>query len=145
VIQGDAQSLESIASALQGQQIVVSTLGGQDLASNTQNLIEAMTNAGVKRLAVTLSIGLLLPSVEPRFAAISAQHRRILEALQAGELEWIAACPPGITDQPRTGQYLATPGRPPGNWTISRYDLADFLLQAALSEKFLRQAVGISN
>ncbi len=145
IVQGDAQSDAAVALALNGQDIVLSTLGGADLAANTQNIIQAMTRSGVKRLAVTLSIGVLLPSVEPQYVVVAKQHQQILDTLRGSTLEWIAACPPSITPQPRTGHYRATADRPSEGMTISRYDLADFLLDAALSDTYLREPVGVSN
>lgn len=149
---GDALQFDSVLKAVDGQEAVISALSARTLAPTTllsqmsANVIHAMTQAGIQRLILTLSVGVLLEQVAPQFANIIVEHRRNAEALRASSLDWVGICPPGITDQARTGQYQVSANAAiPNRWTISRYDLADFMLAQAQSDAYLRQFVAIAN
>ncbi len=45
VVEGDARSPDALKKALQGQDIVISALGGMDLGDVTQALVETMEEA----------------------------------------------------------------------------------------------------
>lgn len=151
VATGDAQNFAAVSEALTGQEAVISALSSgtleptTQLSSSTQTIIRAMAPQNVRRIIVTLSMGLLLSAPPPQFVNIDKEHHRIYEALQLTNLDWIAACPPSITGEPGQGSYRAVAGGTPGSYTISRYDLADFMLAQLDNDQYLRQLVGVGN
>ncbi len=151
VIMGDAHSMTDVSNALSGQDAIISAMSSGTLESttqlsdSTQTIITAMPPQGLHRIIVILSMGLLLPAPPPQFINVSAEHRRIYQALQTTTLEWVAACPPSLTSEPGQGSYRAVAGGVPGGYTISRYDLADFMLAQIDSKQYLQQLVGVAN
>ena len=70
-----------------------------------------------------------------------AQERVIMEFGQ----DWIIARPGGLTDGPLTGTYRITgPGDKVGRPSISRADVADFMLKNLTETRYVRRAVGLT-
>jgi len=66
--------------------------------------------------------------------------------LKDNDLQWTIARPLGLNDKPFTGTYRKDSiGVPKGGRTISRADVADFLLQAIVNEEFIHQSVALSD
>lgn len=56
IFEGDAINMDDLRAAIQGQDIVISTLGGMDLDVKTKNIVKVMRELGVKRL-IAISAG----------------------------------------------------------------------------------------
>ena len=160
VVQGDIRDKEVVRGAIAGQDVVLSALGTRSgsavLPEGTRNILEAMKEHGVRRslwvssfgagdslkqmgwLAQTLIVkGLLRQAIEEK----NAQERIIM----ASDGDWIIARPGGLTDGPLTGTYRVTgPGDQVGRPSISRADVADFMLRNLADTRYLRRAVGLT-
>jgi len=151
VVEGDARDGAAVASVLEGADVGISALGAasrdepNDLSQATRVLLDVAEEHGPKRIVAILSAMALMKKVKPEWEAIAGEHRCNLEGLRGSGLEWIAVCPSGLTDDPATGSVQTAVGKRAPEWTISREDLARFVLDQADSDVFLRQAVGISN
>jgi len=141
---------------------VVSALGTRGgpavLPECTRNILDAMQEHGVRRslwvssfgagdsinqmswLAQNLIVkGFLRQAIEEK----DAQEQIIM----ASDTDWIIVRPGGLTDGPCTGVYRVLGsaskekvGRP----SISRADVADFLLKHLTGDQYLRAAVGLT-
>jgi putative NADH-flavin reductase len=61
-------------------------------------------------------------------------------------LDWTIVRPPKLTDKPRTGRYRVRKGHLPGfGFTISRPDVADFMVKAVEQDAAVGKIVGVSN
>ena len=151
VVPGDALDQAAVESAVDGAEAVVTALGAgtldpsTHLSEMTANLVKVMQTVGPRRLVALSHVGVLLKKVDPRYLHVADEHRRNLKVLQDSGLDWIAVCPPGITDEPAHGHTEPVPGARGPNWSISRFDLADFMLERLDGDEFLRQTVGVSN
>jgi putative NADH-flavin reductase len=69
-----------------------------------------------------------------------------MEALvTASDLDWTIARPPQLTDGPVTGTYAVRDGDlPNGKRTISRADVADFLIGTIERGEHIRSVVGMA-
>ncbi|MFI1094301.1 NAD(P)-dependent oxidoreductase [Streptomyces sp. NPDC020917] len=68
------------------------------------------------------------------------------DVLRDSGLEWTAVRPPRLTDRPLTGAYRTAIGQNlPHGLTISRADVAHFMLRALEDPGTVRQAVGIAD
>lgn len=65
IIKGDALNEADMKQAVAGQNIVISTLGGMDLAEKTENIVRAMQASGVPRLIVISAGGIYDELPEP--------------------------------------------------------------------------------
>jgi putative NADH-flavin reductase len=168
-VQGDAmREPQAIAEALQGQDAVVSALGtGKVLLPNRLqerslgNIVPAMERAGVKRFVVMSAFGvgdtLRDASLVQRLiyatllSAVFADKARGEATVRASALDWTIVYPTVLTNGPRTGgprtgQYRtgerieAIHGLP----TISRADVAQFMLAELARRAYVRRGVAIT-
>jgi putative NADH-flavin reductase len=153
---------DALVSVMHGQDAVISALGaGKSLkpegliARCGPAIVNAMREAGVRRLIFTSAYGVgptrssvpLLPRI-----FIGLLLRRIYAdkavgeaAIASSDLDWTLVHPSTLTNGTRTGRYrvgehLALRGFP----TISRADVADFVLSQIDSRTHLRQSVVVS-
>jgi putative NADH-flavin reductase len=160
IVQGDISDAAVVAGAVAGHEVLLSALGTRGgpavLPEGTRNILEAMASHGVRRslwvssfgagdslqqmgwLSQTLIVkGLLRQAIQEK----NAQEQIIL----ASGGDWIIARPGGLTDGPLTGAYRVTgPGDKVGRPSISRADVADFMLKNLTDTRYARRAVGLT-
>ena len=162
VVRGDAQDTEAVRKVVPGHDVVISALGTRSgppmLPDITRNILDAMQEHGIRRslwvssfgvgdsinqmswLAQNLIVkGFLRQAIEEK----DAQEQIIM----ASDTDWIIARPGGLTDGPCTGVYRVLGsaskekvGRP----SISRADVADFLLKHLTGDQYICEAVGLT-
>jgi putative NADH-flavin reductase len=163
VAQGDTmRDPASIGEALKGQDAAVSALGlGQVFFPNRfmersiGNIVPAMERAGVKRFVLMSALGVGESGRDapllPRFmyatllSAIFADKARAEEELRKSSLDWTIVYPVLLTHGEMTGRYRAAErlelsGMP----SISRADVAHFMLGELASPAYVRRSVAIS-
>jgi putative NADH-flavin reductase len=147
--------------ALAGHEAVLSALGPPGPTRNTitsdsaRATVAAMQGAGIDRLLV-VGVAALFPDIGMfgRFlrstllrniADDSAEMERIVEA---SCLDWTIVRPPRLTNGPRREHYAVADDRLPNgagrNATISRADVADFMLDEVEQPGHMRRVVGIA-
>ncbi len=105
VVEGDAKNLDDLRQAIKGQNIVVSTLGGMDLDIKTANIVQAMEDAGVRRL-VAISAGGIYDELPEPFNAWDKQmvgqtrpiNLKAAEAIERSSLDYTILRPVWLTD-----------------------------------------------
>lgn len=163
VVEGDAmREPQAIGEALQGQQAVLSALGtGKVMFPNRLqerslgNMVPAMQRAGVKRLVIMSAFGVGETARDASLVQrlmyatllvpVFADKARGEEIVRASALDWTIVYPTLLTNGPRTGQYragerIAMQGLP----TISRADVADFMLRQLGDSSFVRRGVALT-
>lgn len=151
VVVGDAFDASAVAAAVEGAQAVISAMGAPgldpttDLSTMTAGVIAAMAGAvAPARVAVVLNERVFHEEdAPPPYTYVVMEHKRNLAALRASGRAWVGACPGYITDQEPVGAYEAVIDAPAGVSAISRFDLADFLIDAVESETFVGHPVGV--
>lgn len=165
LIGGDVTKKEDVDKVFAAGPIdgVIISLGGKTsdvgdtmLRDGTGLVINAMKEAGVKRLAVVTSIGtgdsenqapfffkVLMYTAMKKIFADKNRQEQLVQA-QGDELEWCIVRPGGLTVDPPTGIINVIQGKA---GSIARADVAQFLLDAITVEDFpyLRQAPCISS
>jgi len=162
VVSGQVDNADTLASALVGQDAVVSMLGngyGRTdktlIEDSTRALIRAAETSGIKRLVIMSAFGvgesLTKGSPVGRFF-----YKRILDGtfadkargeaqLKSSSLDWTLAYPVTLTDKPASNNVSASPledtPKLKGMSKISRADVAAFLLKTAVNGSFTRQTV----
>jgi len=162
VIQGDVLNPDDVATAVQGQDAVLSSLGaglnGTVCSRGTQNIIEVMQQTNVRRLISQSTLGrgdsrsnlnaywkYLMFGLLLRRAY--ADHVRQEAAIQQSALDWIIVRPGALSDGERTGAYRHGFSPTDKNITleISVADVADFMVKQLTDETYLRATPGLSN
>jgi putative NADH-flavin reductase len=160
VVQGDLADPDAVDRAIEGVEAVVSCLGPTKLNASmpplfeagTKAIVEAMERHGVRRIVAVSGGAAPQPGdVRPlgnRMMTglmgvlgrnIVESNRRVLEVLRASDLEWIGARAGNMTDG-AGGTAVRPHGTTPQGWSISRVDLADFMLAQLMSDNWVRQA-----
>ena len=158
-----AENGSALDAAVRGQSAVISTLGvGNSLRSSgliahsVPALVRAMESEGVRRLIFTSAFGVgatradvpLLPRILIHLFLrdIYADKEAGEEELRRSNLDWTLVYPVTLTNGPKTGHYrvgqhLALHGLP----SVSRADVADFLLTQVEDHTYFRKGVLISS
>ena len=152
-------SPEPLTEAIRGQDAVISALGvgnslksGGLIARSVPVLVQAMRSSGVRRVVFTSAYG-----VGPTFGEAPFIPRLFMrtllrdlyqdkaageEVMQRSGLDWTLVYPVTLTDGARTsryraGEHLGLRGFP----TVSRADVAEFLLKQVEDATYLRRRV----
>jgi putative NADH-flavin reductase len=161
VVEGDLLQARSLARVLDGQNAVLSAFGPRDpkshdrlLAQFALTLTSAMRQSSVRRV-VLVSVAFLFKNalippayiagrlLLPRHVDDAAEMERIVEQ---SDLDWTVVRPPALTNKPRSAAYRALEDHLPlFGFSISRADVAHFMLDAVENRDFFGKIVGISN
>lgn len=164
VIKGNVLDFSSVERAIQGQDVVLCSLGLPTImdksnlrANGTKNIIRAMEATGVKRFICQSSAGVgdsrdTLPFLMKYFIVpfmlrrVWADHETQENYIKESQLDWIIARPAALTDDEHTGSYQQ--GFAADNKTvtskISRADTADFMLKQLTDNNYLHKTPCIS-
>ena len=162
VVQGDGQDKDAVRKAMPGHDVVISALGTRGgpamLPEITRNVIDAMAEHGIRRSLWVSSFGagdsINQMSWVSQTVIVKGFLRQAIEEKNAQEQiimasgsDWIITRPGGLTDGARTGVYRVLGsdskekvGRP----SISRADVADFMLKHLGGDQYVRAAVGLT-
>jgi uncharacterized protein YbjT (DUF2867 family) len=165
VVQGDVSDPASLAEAIAGQDAVIFAVGAtfsglkqnpEVFSKGTRNTIEAMRAAGVKRLVVLSSFGsgesrahsgfilnrILRPLLLAPYYDDHDRQEAIVRA-HGGGIDWVIVEPSMLRNGPAKKKYRVADGGGGVPVAIRRADVADFLVQAAETDRYVRKAVAI--
>lgn len=160
VIEGDVTDTATVERAVQGQDVVFSTLGSRSLKKNptltkgVDTIVRAMEKQGVQRFVYQSSLGvgnsrehldflvryIIIPLV---LRNAIADHTAKEKIVQQSSLDWVIVRPAGLTNGLHTDNYRHGESIHYGA-KISRADVADFMLKQATDTTYLHKAPGIS-
>jgi uncharacterized protein YbjT (DUF2867 family) len=162
--QGDFHDRASVDGAVPGHDAVIVTASATSLSAFKENpqyfsqgtryVIDAMKASGVKRLVVLSALGVgesrklvgfLLEKVMIGFLlkVPFADHERQEAMTRESGLEWVIARPGRLTNGPARGRIVKKAAVEPVPSSISRADVAEFLVEAAESADWVGKAVQI--
>ena len=161
-ITGSATDPEVLREAVAGADAVVVTVGGSRGTSRartrvTSAVIDAMREAGVRRLLVQSSLGTgdsaaqlpvpLRQLMKLVLAKPLADHNEQEDAVRESGLDWTIVCPTGLKNAPPTGTVRALEVADHGTLggSVPRIDLAEFILSVIEDESTIRKAFGVSS
>ena len=164
VVTADVMDPHAIAPVLEGHDAVLSALGPRPsgasdvLTGGAQSILQAMGESGVRRFLVVSVAGihstgdgpvtkyLVKPILQRILRESFADARRMEELVGASELDWTIACPPRLTNGAAKGTFRSnTEGTVRGGFSMTRADVAAYLLGAVDDAELIRKTVVISN
>lgn len=168
VEEGDALDPLALARVLQGQEAVIQCLGvggkgdgkpNTFLSDVTRLLVAEMERQGVRRLIAMSNTGAgnsiaFMPRFFTRFIlpwfmrwlqAIIDDKNRMEPLIMNSALAWTIVRCPNITDRPAKGTCLASLDGKGLKLSITRQDMARFMVDQCTDGNYLRQAPSISN
>jgi uncharacterized protein YbjT (DUF2867 family) len=161
-LRGDFHRRESVDEAVRGQDAVIVTASPSSLKGFKENptyfslgtgyAIESMKAHGVRRLVVLSALGtgesrkLMNFFFEKLVVSFLLKgpfedHERQEAQVRASGLDWVIARPGRLSNGPARKQYVVRTAVEPGASSISRADLADFLVSAADRDTWVGHAV----
>lgn len=163
VVRGDVQTGAGVEDAIKGSDAVLSALGhtrgsAKDVhAVGTSHILRAMQSHGVRRLVSLTGAGvrderdppywgaalprLLLNLIAPGVLPDAEAHARLI---RASDRDFVIVRAPRLTDGARTGVYRVGYLKLGLGASISRADVADFMLKQLTDDTYLRQAPMVS-
>lgn len=163
VVKGDVMDAASVDAAVQGCDAVVCALGhkrwlgpSKILSEGTRNIVAAMEKHGVKRLVLESALGVncsagrlglyytlfTIPFILPFYWYDKGRQEKV--AIQS-QLDWVIVRPGQLTNGRKRGTYKH--GSDVGSYiwsvSISRADVADFMLNQLGDTPYLQQAPGV--
>ena len=163
VVAGDATNRAAMEAAVLGQEAVLDTIGGKTPykattleSSAAHTIIAAMRHHRVRRLVVTSMLGVgdslansswYLRLLVATFLRGADKDKTAMEnTVEASDLDWVVLRPAILTDDPATGNvrvFAAETGDKAHS--ITRADLAAFMVAQLTTDDHLHQAVAIAN
>jgi putative NADH-flavin reductase len=162
VIQGSISDFEKVSLAIKGQDAVLSALGAaspfkfdQSVIDGTENIIKALKIEGTSRFIYMSFIGVkesrntsgfVIKYIAPRLLSTEiAGHEARESMIKQSGLNWVIVRAATLTNGKHTGQYRRGEGVLAKGFpvSISRADVADFMLNQVTDDSFLRKAPGI--
>jgi putative NADH-flavin reductase len=159
IVGGDLFNSRQMAEAIRGSDAVLSAFGPTTLRPTHlrrdfgRTLVEAVRQAGVPRFIHVSSAfcfdegGGLLYAVMTNtlFRNVTIDHRDADKEMAQSDLGWTILRPPRLLDRPAIGQHRVVVDHIPKGLTITRADVATFMLQEATTPRHVHQFVGLSN
>jgi len=164
VVTADVMDPRAVASVVEGCDAVLSVLGppgngpSNVLTDGAQSVLRAMGETGVRRFLVVSVAGIhskgdgpvtkyvVKPILQRILREPFADARRMEQIVRASEADWTIVCPPKLTTGAAKGTIRSnTDGTVRGGFTISRADVAAYLLGAIKDVAVIRKTVVITN
>lgn len=157
IIKGDLLNQPELERVIEGRDAVLSAFGTRTGEPRVQGrfataLRKAMMQTGVRRVALMSTSFLFQDSIAP-FIVGRLFFRRVMTdasemegVISESGLDWTIVRPVRLTDAPYTGRYRVQEGHLPTlGFTISRADVADFMIKAVENRSSTRKIVGVCN
>jgi uncharacterized protein YbjT (DUF2867 family) len=160
VIVGDARNVTELEKALHGQDVVISTLGSskpsdQVINKSIESLITASKTARVKRV-IQMSSFLVSNNFRPNpvikfvlklMGGIVSDFQTGEERLRSSDLEYTIVYATRLTNDPLNPHYIVIDNADSvgPNQSISRTDVAEFLLKQVSDKTYVGKSVLITN
>jgi putative NADH-flavin reductase len=163
VIQGDPLNGDELVRALEDQDAILSGFGPRVPIAKTDAtllhrfgvaLSEGMRKVGIRRAVIVSTAFLFTDSIIPPtnlvgrlfFPNMVADASEMESFFKKSGLDWTLVRPPRLTNGPRRNRYRVREGHLSGfGFTISRADVAAFMIKTAENHAFIRKVVGVSN
>jgi hypothetical protein len=162
-VEGNVLDYGSVESAVRGQSAVICALGhkrwcypNEILSEGTSNLVRAMKKCNVPRLICETSLGIgnsvgrlglpytffVIPLLLPFYFWDKVRQEGVIAA---SDVDWVIVRPGVLRNSPARGTYRRGPNLGNFLWpvSISRADVADFMLQQLTDDTHLGTAVTV--
>jgi putative NADH-flavin reductase len=163
VVQGDVADYESVERAVQNQDAVICALGSSTLLrrdptliDGVRHIIKAMEHAGVQRFIYLSFLGVRDGRNQLSFLGkyivaplvlrnVVADHEVKEELIKQSRVNWIIVRPPRLTNGQRAGAYRSGECIGANSFipTISRADVADFMLKQLTDDAYLHKTPSV--
>jgi putative NADH-flavin reductase len=164
VVKGTVQDADAVDRAVQGAGAVLSAVGHTDssagnvLTVTADHLMESMQRHGVDRLVTLVGAGVEADGDPSSFGRTVMRTvmgwvaremlddaQRHADVVRASDLDWVVVRPPRLTNEPATGQWRAGYLKLGPMATLTREDLAEFMLQQVETDDWVGESPMVVN
>jgi putative NADH-flavin reductase len=164
VVQGDVMNAADVEKVVAGADAVLVAIGHtRDTPRNMQavaarNIVDAMKKCGVRRLVALTGAGVAAPQDKPKLfnhliklalmtfsPGVYRDSLDYTRIIRESGLDWVIVRVPMLNEKPHTGSYRVGWVGINTSRTISRADVADFMLKQARDNGFLHQMPMVSD
>jgi len=152
VVEGDVLNKERLNQAVAGQDMVYANLSGDDIDLQANNIVEAMSAAGVKRLIFVASLG-IYDEVPGKFGAWNRRQiaaylppfRRAADIIEASGLNYTILRPAWLTDADEVDYETTARNEPFKGTEVSRKSVGALIVKMIDSPKLsVRSNLGVN-
>lgn len=152
LFEGNANNIEHLKQAIQGQDIVISTMGDMDLDTKTDNIVKTMQELGVPRF-IAISAGGIYNELPKAFNEWDKQmvgytrsvNLRTAEIIERSSLQYTILRPVWLTDKNVENYELTQKGEVFKGTETSRASLGRFIAEIVENPQlYVGQNLGIS-
>jgi uncharacterized protein YbjT (DUF2867 family) len=122
IVEGDAMDYPAVKNAIADQDIVYINLAG-NLEVMANNIVQAMQEAGVKRIIAISSIGIYQTPLKP----VLIPYRKLADVLESSGLDYTILRPDWFTNSNEVDYAITYKGQPETGTAISRKSIAAFI------------------
>lgn len=164
IVKGDILKPECLYEYLKDQDVVVSAIGKNSFkktvlySQGNRNLLDALAEAGVKRAYFISASGLEVNPTHSLVVRLATKYilQRLLcnmyadlwrmeNIVKESEIDWTIIRPPKLLDKQGRGKYrIALNGYLYNGLSISRADVAHFIIQSLADEAVIKKTVEIA-
>ena len=158
IIVGKATQYEDVKNAMDGHDAVISCIGGPGtkvsttITDITNNIVNAMKETNVNRIAQIASAGIHgeLTGIIGKIICFMLRntlndHKGAFDILKRSGVTYTVARPVSLTEGNLKGEYREKEdGVPNRGMSISRADVASFLIKAIQDDKYIGKSVGLA-
>ncbi|ESK40609.1 hypothetical protein P256_01064 [Acinetobacter nectaris CIP 110549] len=151
-VQGDALNINDLKKAMQGQNIIVSTLGGLDLDIKTSNIIQAMQYNSIERL-IAINAGGIYDELPEPFNSWDKKmvgytrpiNLKAANLIESSQLQYTILRPIWLTNKPIETFELTYKGEPFKGTETSRASIAKIIVDIIKDPSIqTRKNIGVS-
>ena len=152
VVNGDAEQIENLKEAMQGQEVVYCAISGEALPQIAENIVAAMGECGVKRLIFMGAVGIYneIPDDmdgEDNLDNEPAQlpNRQAVDIVEASDLNYTVLRPGYLTEGGENDFVLSVKGEPAKGYITTIPSLVKLAIQLISDETlYARESVSIT-
>lgn len=144
IVEGDVLDREALSAAMRGQDVVYANLSGA-MAQQARVIVDAMHDAGLKRLIFISSMGIYGEVPGERYRSVLDPYRDSAAVIEASGLDYTILRPGWFTQDQAVDYKLTQKGEPFQGHDVSLNSLSDLIARLALSSTLeVRHSVGVS-
>lgn len=144
VVEGDVLDIETLKSAMQGQDLVYANLAGA-MEQQAQTIVNAMHATGLKRLIFISSMGIYGEVPGERYRSVLDPYRDSAAIIESSDLDYTILRPGWFTRDDEIKYQITQKGEPFRGHDVSLNSLSDLIVKLAVSPDMeVRRSLGVS-
>lgn len=144
VVEGDVLDIETLKSAMQGQDLVYANLAGA-MEQQAQTIVNAMHATGLKRLIFISSMGIYGEVPGERYRSVLDPYRDSAAIIESSDLDYTILRPGWFTRDNEIKYQITQKGEPFRGHDVSLNSLSDLIVKLAVSPDMeVRRSLGVS-